>query len=220
MSTPWTDQEEAYLLERRAAGIRYEEIALGLPGRTESAVRDRVRVLIRKGLTERLSSVRDSGKWPPERVEQLTALWCEKNESGAYKYSAAVIARLMRLKSKDAVVGKAHRLGLPKRPGIQARNALASAVARKRGPEPTRRIVIPMPKAQESEHMQEEEIPVIVPRRAVGFKTCQWISGRPTRSDECKCGAPVVPSPLAASYCAKHAAMSVQKPAKVERDAA
>jgi GcrA cell cycle regulator len=44
--------------------------------------------------------------WTPELVEQLSALW----EQGV---SAAVIGRKMGI-SKDAVIGKVHRLNLPR----------------------------------------------------------------------------------------------------------
>lgn len=46
--------------------------------------------------------------WTEERVDQLTQLWIEG-------LSASEIGRRLQV-SKNAVIGKAHRLGLPSRP--------------------------------------------------------------------------------------------------------
>jgi hypothetical protein len=46
--------------------------------------------------------------WTEERVDQLTQLWIEG-------LSASEIGRRLEV-SKNAVIGKAHRLGLPSRP--------------------------------------------------------------------------------------------------------
>lgn len=48
--------------------------------------------------------------WTPERIERLTHLW---NELG---WSASMIARDLRGVTRSAVIGKAHRLRLNRRP--------------------------------------------------------------------------------------------------------
>lgn len=222
--TTWTPEEDARLISMRASDWDTTDMSKDL-GRSENSIKWRISQLLKAGKIER-KQVSDT--WTPERLAKLRSLWAEKSAFGGDAYTASQIAEQLGLKSRHQVIGKAHRLGLPKRPGRLERIAAARARqqtppaprCRKRKPIPADSSVIPMPKAQEDEAMLEDDTPVIVPRRAAGFKVCQWISGKPSRDDSCKCGAPVVPSPLAAPYCAKHAAMSVVKPAKVERDAA
>ena len=94
--------------------------------------------------------------WTPERVSELQRLW----GTGA---SAAQIGRALGV-TKNAVVGKVHRIGLPSRPV------------------PTRR---PDP---------EEERPVSPIRLVrVGGPSCQWPFGDPQEADFRFCGASALP---------------------------
>ena len=105
--------------------------------------------------------------WTPERVAELSKLW----GTGA---SAAQIGRALGV-TKNAVVGKVHRIGLPSRPV------------------PTRR---PEP---------EEERPVSPIRlmRADG-PSCQWPFGDPQEEDFRFCGASALPGkPYCAEHHAR-----------------
>ncbi|WP_237214174.1 GcrA family cell cycle regulator, partial [Falsiroseomonas oryziterrae] len=68
--------------------------------------------------------------WTPEAIERLKALWAEG-------HSTAEIGRRMGI-SKNAVVGKAHRLSLPARPSPIRREASGTTVPRPAQPRPIR----------------------------------------------------------------------------------
>ncbi|WP_232479071.1 GcrA family cell cycle regulator, partial [Roseomonas rosulenta] len=66
--------------------------------------------------------------WTTEAIERLKALWAEG-------HSTAEIGRRMGI-SKNAVVGKAHRLNLPARPSPIRRDALPRPAPVPRAPRP------------------------------------------------------------------------------------
>ena len=66
--------------------------------------------------------------WTTEAIERLKALWAEG-------HSTAEIGRRMGI-SKNAVVGKAHRLTLPARPSPIRRDALPRPAPAPRAPRP------------------------------------------------------------------------------------
>ncbi|MEN0076338.1 MAG: GcrA family cell cycle regulator, partial [Paracraurococcus sp.] len=70
--------------------------------------------------------------WTAEAIDQLRSLWAEG-------HSTAEIGRRMGI-SKNAVVGKAHRLNLPARPSPIRREAEGDAAPR---PAPARRPAAP-----------------------------------------------------------------------------
>ena len=77
--------------------------------------------------------------WSAEAIERLRALWAEG-------HSTAEIGRRMGV-SKNAVVGKAHRLNLPARPSPIRREAVAETrlAPSRAGPHPPRQHLSPSP---------------------------------------------------------------------------
>lgn len=117
--------------------------------------------------------------WTDERVEQLRELW------GAGK-SASEIADILGNVSRNAVIGKAHRLGLSGRPSpIKAKpGGKAKAPAK----EPQGATILSL-----TERM------------------CRWPIGDPKEPDFRFCGKPSSPG---VPYCAEHAAVAYQNPNK------
>lgn len=105
--------------------------------------------------------------WTPERIAELERLWA----TGA---TTAEIGRLLNV-TKNAVVGKTHRLGLPGRPSPIIREAIHA-------PSP------PPPPAP----------PTVVEYHG---PPCQWPFGDPGAEDFHFCGAPASPN---RSYCDEH----------------
>ncbi len=122
--------------------------------------------------------------WTEPRIAQLGEFWRQG-------LSTAEIGRRLGI-SKNAVVGKAHRLELPPRPSpIKARPAqpaIAAAPAAKVKP----RLV---PRTQGS--------PVKLVRHNGSGPACQWPSGHPGQPDFHFCGRPAAHGK---PYCAEHAA--------------
>ena len=137
--------------------------------------------------------------WTNRRVRVLKKMWFE----GA---SVADITEALGLDSRDQVVGKAHRLGLPKRPspikqttavsrsksfGLSRtpRGAPRSKKSRKALRSSAACPDLPRPKTEaERQEMQEP-------------KGCRWIEGDVTESDWRFCQAPQQPG---SSYCPHH----------------
>ena len=123
--------------------------------------------------------------WTPERIETLGRLWDEG-------LSTAEIGRRLGL-SKNAVIGKAHRLALKPRPS------------------PVKATAAPRP---EPERARPAPPPVLV-----GFAgpSCSWPFGHPGEKDFHFCGARAVPGK---PYCAEHAALAYVRPKSRESSAA
>ena len=146
--------------------------------------------------------------WTTEAIERLRALWAEG-------HSTAEIGRRMGI-SKNAVVGKAHRLNLPARPSPIRRDAEGEAapVAPKL-PRPVvvapRQTLPPAPAARVA--------PAVVRPfpRVIAARTCCWPIGEPGTSgfrfctSEATSGKP---------YCADHAAVAYVKARDRREDAA
>lgn len=114
--------------------------------------------------------------WNDERIEELKALWAEGLTTGEIGKRLGV--------SKNAVVGKAHRLGLQGRPSPikrdrQPRQATAAA---KKGVDAKVRSVVDL-----------------------SVHTCRWPIGDPREPGFHFCGEPSIPNK---PYCAKHAAVA------------
>ncbi len=119
--------------------------------------------------------------WTSQRIAELERLWA----TGA---STAEIGRQLDV-SKNAVVGKVHRLGLPGRPS------------------PIRRKATGKKQTGESQESQEIREAREAPRRPavadLHALPCQWPFGDPGDEDFHFCGAPVLAS---RSYCPEHCA--------------
>ena len=116
--------------------------------------------------------------WTPERIAEVTRLWSEG-------LTTAEIVKVVGI-TKNAVVGKAHRLGLPPRP---------SPIRRKGGGGVT--LPRPVPKAP------------VKPMRQIALSTsgacCKWPFGHPGEEDFRFCGSlALVNKP----YCPEHYQMA------------
>ena len=116
--------------------------------------------------------------WTREEEAELRKLW----DAG---WSGGQIAKKTN-HTKNAVIGKARRLGLAERESPIKRNIEARRNKQRSEPQL---------KAPEELAAIEPLIP------GPPAKSCQWIEGEPSADDSCKCGAPVVPG---RSYCAEH----------------
>ena len=130
--------------------------------------------------------------WTPERVEQLRQLWDEG-------LTTAEIGKRIGV-SKNAVVGKAHRLELPSRPSPIRRGVV-------------RRAPRPAAKAPAAPRPAPRSLPI-----SRSGRRCQWPIGHPGEPDFHFCGDPAVEGK---PYCGDHYAMAyIQSKPKVEETAA
>ena len=166
-------------------------------------------------------------EWNAEAIDRLRALWAEG-------HSTAEIGRRMGV-SKNAVVGKAHRLNLPARPSPIRRDVVATprpAPARRHTLPPLRAALRePLPQLAAQPFRRVESVmttpaPMAVARPAstaprpfprVGVKTCCWPIGEPGTSGFTFCAAEAM---MAKPYCAEHAAIAYVKVRDRREDAA
>jgi GcrA cell cycle regulator len=139
--------------------------------------------------------------WTDERVDELSKLW-------ASGYSASAIGRMLGV-SKNAVVGKAHRMRLESRPSPIRRDQRTPA--RRRVPMPAqtlpqRPVVAPPPPSPRW----------TVQRRADG-PSCLWPIGDPNETDFHFCGAQAVEGK---PYCPDHCARAYITRNRSENEAA
>jgi GcrA cell cycle regulator len=157
--------------------------------------------------------------WTAEAIERLKALWAEG-------HSTAEIGRRMGI-SKNAVVGKAHRLNLPARPSPIRRDAAPrpAPVPRAPRPVPAARMAPPMMRAVAAPPpvavAAAPPAPVVrafpAARPRFGSRSCCWPIGEPGTSGFRFCGAePMSGKP----YCTEHAALAYVKPRDRREDAA
>lgn len=158
--------------------------------------------------------------WTTEAIERLKALWAEG-------HSTAEIGRRMGI-SKNAVVGKAHRLNLSARPSPIRRDATPRPAPVPRAPRPVpapmQRLVQPpvmRPAAPPAPPPQAVAPPVVrsfpVARPRVGSRSCCWPIGEPGTTGFRFCGG----EPMAGKpYCTEHAALAYVKPRDRREDAA
>lgn len=122
--------------------------------------------------------------WTDERIQELKRLW----DAG---YSASAIGKQIGM-SKNAVIGKAHRLGLRARPSPIKRGAIKPILA------PQVRLETPKPAEPKRAPMPSK------PRPRHHGALCLWPIGDPGDSDFRFCELPTVPGkPYCAEHCAK-----------------
>lgn len=121
--------------------------------------------------------------WPSERVSLLREHWA----AGA---SVGEIATLLNV-SKNAVVGKAHRLGLERRLKQTGRRKKASRRVKQ----------TPPIHGRISSVLDLARIPV--PPWNIGPHDCQWPIGNPRKPGFGFCGHPIIEDGYA-PYCAEH----------------
>ena len=161
--------------------------------------------------------------WTDERVELLKKLWADG-------LSASQIAGELGGVTRNAVIGKVHRLGLSGRAKSQSQSAPR---ARKPAPRPVMRTVS-MPQVRgnvalapitmlepyvQAETRIQTEVVVPMSRRVqimeLRESMCKWPMGDPTQADFVFCGADCG---FGTSYCTHHSAMAYQ-PASERRRA-
>ncbi|HEV7268412.1 MAG TPA: GcrA family cell cycle regulator [Falsiroseomonas sp.] len=168
--------------------------------------------------------------WSAEAIERLRALWAEG-------HSTAEIGRRMGI-SKNAVVGKAHRLNLPARPSPIRREA--GAVASRPQPVRASRPVLPAPRSTLPQAAQlpasgalpvggagvvRGAVPAMTAARAVvrpfpraaSARACCWPIGEPGQPGFRFCSGDALSGK---PYCAEHAAVAYVKARDRREDAA
>ena len=143
-----------------------------------------------------------SFEWTPDTIARLRALWDEG-------HTTAEIGRRMGV-SKNAVVGKAHRLELPARPSpIRRRVAGSERQARRpRPPKSAPRSTLRPPASATGRGgpMRRVEPPAPLPVRAgPSGQPCCWPLGDPGQPGFRFCGDGTVPG---RPYCPEHAGLA------------
>jgi GcrA cell cycle regulator len=156
--------------------------------------------------------------WTAEAIDRLRALWAEG-------HSTAEIGRRMGI-SKNAVVGKAHRLNLPARPSPIRREATGDAPrlapARPvRAAGPMSRITLPQPATAPLAPVATVAAaePAVVRHfpRVSSAKSCCWPIGEPGQPGFRFCTAAAL---AGKPYCTEHAAVAYVKARDRREDAA
>jgi GcrA cell cycle regulator len=162
-------------------------------------------------------------EWTPKRTEALIKLW----KSGV---PTSEIGRKLKV-TKNAVVGKAHRLGLPKRqspiPGKDDKAARTPAAPRPKQPvakpvtgkaAATPAVAAPKPAARPLAHGKTEAPNAIVRLENLGPGMCAWPIGEPGTDAFHFCGKrPTVPDK---PYCLEHCARAYVKSSKDRKEPA
>lgn len=142
--------------------------------------------------------------WTDERVAQLKQLWGEGK-------TAAEIAKLLGGVTRNAVIGKAHRLKLSGRVSpIQQNPRVEVAMNRASNDQKQPRIVLrernPAPAIPVS--LREENIPIKgIKLTELRESTCRWPVGDPKQDDFKFCGCDAEPG---MSYCRHHSRLAYQ----------
>jgi GcrA cell cycle regulator len=121
--------------------------------------------------------------WTEEVINQLKQLWNEGKSTGE-------IGKILGV-SKNAVVGKAHRLGLESRPSPIKRNDTATETNIKKD------------KPKKTPEHKKEKKKDGVSLLELTSSTCRWPIGDPKDADFHFCGKEVV---TGKNYCEKHMA--------------
>ncbi len=144
--------------------------------------------------------------WTDERVEILSTLWAEG-------LSASQIATKLGGVTRNAVIGKVHRLGLsgrvkPKRKTKPAATRRTPATARKRAPvkrrTTPRAAPTPPPAPLEAKPLPSGEFATIL---TITETLCKWPLGDPTSPDFRFCGRG---TDKGEPYCKSHAQLAYQ----------
>ena len=141
-------------------------------------------------------------EWNDERVAALAQLWREG-------LSASQVARRLGGVTRNAVIGKAHRLGLtlrdtPSRPHLPGAKPAKRTQSQPRAPAPSLppRVVPVAPVRTFA-----EEVAPTATLMSLDDDGCRWPIGDPARPDFGFCGRP---RPRGGAYCAEHAPRSTE----------
>ncbi|MFN3233491.1 MAG: GcrA family cell cycle regulator [Alphaproteobacteria bacterium] len=137
--------------------------------------------------------------WTDDRVEILQKLW----KKG---HSASQIAEELGGVTRNAVIGKAHRLGLSSRPSPVKKTTEA---AKKGKPAPAKTKAKAKAKKKPEAKPVADEKPEIVTILSLTERMCKWPVGHPGEEEFHFCGRK---SMSGQPYCTYHAAMAYQAP--------
>jgi GcrA cell cycle regulator len=190
--------ERHYIEFLRQKGRRDSKIALRLARSTDS-----VRSLVRTqsiDLHPQPGRVGTRGLWTPEKVERLKQEW----EAGT---SARVIADMLGA-TRNAVIGKAHRMELPVHTNSvfrsDARPKRAKSIRRLKARKPARSSSAPVPAAPPPSALTD---PLLIPFAALESFHCRYpVSDRPPHFF---CGHA---QRRKSAFCAFHHALCYEKP--------
>jgi GcrA cell cycle regulator len=142
--------------------------------------------------------------WTPERNEQLTALWREG-------LSCSEIGKLMAI-TRCAVIGKAHRMGLPRRKDTSFFDLRPMSPPKPRPPKPAKP---PKPKRiamdREADVLKHENSEPITGRATImqlRNGVCRWPIGTPGQPGFGFCAEVCEPT---GPYCQAHSAIAYTK---------
>ena len=165
--------------------------------------------------------------WTDERVELLSKLWLDGRSA------SQIAAELGASITRNAVIGKVHRLGLAGRPkpaaplAARPKPRLVSRSADERGSgEPLyTAVVTPLPVAAKTYVAPVQQSPkaeVVIPFSErvtimdLRESSCRWPMGDPTSAEFRFCG--VRTGPSSGPYCAAHSLMAFQPAPERRRD--
>ncbi len=140
--------------------------------------------------------------WNDEKIAKLKKLWSEGLTTGEIGKRLGV--------SKNAVVGKAHRLGLKGRPSPIKRQdtsaaAAAAATAAPGGAAAAATGTVSAPVSSSSSSSSKKESVKIFTLTDLNHNTCRWPIGDPKHEDFRFCGKQVYPGK---PYCLDHCAQA------------
>ena len=136
-------------------------------------------------------------EWTDERIEALRALWMQG-------FTASQIAERLGGVSRNAVIGKAHRLGLSARPSPIKRETARTLPMHRAPAAPPPPLPAPAP-AMSPQPPVQRAAPAPAPG---GSKSCMWPLGDPKQADFHFCGAP---AEAGRPYCSQHCAAAYHK---------
>jgi GcrA cell cycle regulator len=149
--------------------------------------------------------------WTDARVETLKKLWCDG-------VTASAIAEAIGEVTRNAVIGKVHRLGLAGRATTSRKRPVSRPASHFPAPSPSRKS-----RSQPRVHPAWRPLVTTMPRRSLILpelgaspvepvtvanlteRSCRWPLGDPMRPDFHFCGRS---KPAARSYCDHHAAIA------------
>lgn len=165
---------------------------------------------------ERKAAFHRPNPWTDERVEKLRNLWSEG-------WSASEIARVLGPDfTRNAVIGKVHRLNLQKRATRVSRVLGAPRIAKTKRQREARVARMKswtpkLPPAMPTHALPAEPLveppPLMLSIMDLTFTTCRWPIGDPKQPGFGFCGHPVADG---APYCNFHKSVAFHKPGKWE----
>lgn len=149
--------------------------------------------------------------WTEDRVALLKKLWKDGN-------SGSQIARLMGGVTRNAVIGKAHRMGLSNRGDTPIGQGKRVEYKKATAPKAKRKPVVPRMKEADIKPLASDDLSVMNVRN----NQCHWPVDRPNTEGLQFCGQPI-DGPNAdgakTSYCAEHRAVGTQRSYKTTESA-